>query len=189
MRVLVACKRGTPNPPRNKHGHCLCDPCREFNRARWMRANNSPAKQRWKEENKERLRQYSRAWIDRNPEQRREIEKNWKSRNPDRVAEYNAKSGAKWSRENSGKRNALTMKRKAAKLQRTPPWVDHSEIKEIYDLAAEVSKKTGVPHEVDHIIPLHGRAVSGLHVPWNLQVITRRANRSKGIRLIEEENG
>ena len=189
MRVLIGCKRGTPTPPRDKWGHCLCELCTEFKRERWRKTNSYPSKKKWKEENKAKGAEYTKAWNQRNKEKRREIEKSWKSRNPDRVAEYNAKSGAKWSRDNRGKRNALTMKRKAAKLQRTPSWVDHSEIKAIYDLAAEVSKETGIPHEVDHIIPLQGRGVSGLHVPWNLQVITRRENRSKGIRLIEGENG
>jgi hypothetical protein len=73
-------------------------------------------------------------------------------------------------------------RRRTAKLRRTPAWLTPDDfwiIEQAYDLAATRSKLFGVPWEVDHIIPLQGKFVSGLHVPINLQVIPAVVNRAK----------
>lgn len=70
-------------------------------------------------------------------------------------------------------------KQRAKRLRRHAPWANESAIKELYELAAWLSKETGVTHEVDHIIPLLGKNVSGLHVEGNLRVITKSENRKK----------
>lgn len=75
------------------------------------------------------------------------------------------------------------MKRIAAKLNRTPKWLtpsDWIEIKWVYKIARQLTKETGISHVVDHIIPLQGKIISGLHCPQNLQVIPARQNESKG---------
>lgn len=61
---------------------------------------------------------------------------------------------------------------KAAKLQRTPKWADQEKIKEIYKNCPE-------GHHVDHIIPLRGNLVCGLHVENNLQYLAAEENLSK----------
>lgn len=79
-----------------------------------------------------------------------------------------------------------TSKRRAAQLNRLPKWLtiaDKEKIKSFYNEAAKLTQITGIPHEVDHIIPLCGKNVSGLHCPQNLQILTRSQNRSKGIRV------
>lgn len=75
---------------------------------------------------------------------------------------------------NKGKINALVSARKKYIKQRTPKWVNTEEmwlIKEVYDLSTKRTKMTGFVWHVDHIIPLQGKTVSGLHVMANLQVI------------------
>ena len=58
-------------------------------------------------------------------------------------------------------------------------------MKELYDLAQRRTITTKTPWEVDHIIPLRNKIVCGLHVPWNMQVVTRSENRTKSNKLTE----
>ena len=71
------------------------------------------------------------------------------------------------------------MARKASKLNATPTWANKKEILVEYALAKWCSDVTGIPYHVDHIVPLRGKTVCGLHVPSNLQVIPAKANQSK----------
>jgi len=59
----------------------------------------------------------------------------------------------------------------------TPPWVDMAAIRTVYERATQLGM------EVDHIVPLRGKTVSGLHVPWNLQALPPIANRLKSNRF------
>jgi len=128
--------------------------------------------------NRERLIAYKKAWVEANPEKikenskKRYLEKNQEIK--DYVAEYKKK--------NPHKANASKAKRKAAKNQRTPKWlnpIDFERIKNQYKLAEILTKLHNEPWHVDHIIPLQGKMVSGLHVPSNLQVIRGSDNCSK----------
>lgn len=67
-------------------------------------------------------------------------------------------------------------------MNATPFWltsIQKAQIQEFYDIAVAKTMQTGVAHQVDHIHPLQGKAVCGLHVPWNLQVITASENAGK----------
>jgi 5-methylcytosine-specific restriction endonuclease McrA len=77
---------------------------------------------------------------------------------------------------------AAAAERRAAKRQASPPWLSEDDkwlLKEIYEVASLRSKLTKVNWHVDHIVPLKHDSVCGLHVPWNLQVITAAQNISK----------
>jgi len=87
-----------------------------------------------------------------------------------------------YKKTNRGKYNAYHAKRSAAQLQRTPSWISQEDKKEmlgIYGRARQLTKMTGEPHHVDHIIPLQGILVSGLHIPKNLQILTALENMQK----------
>jgi hypothetical protein len=90
---------------------------------------------------------------------------------------------AAWKKDNKAAVNAATVRRRSAKLNRTPKWTtkeDLETIKQIYIVANQFSKSFGTEYQVDHIIPLQGELVSGLHVPSNLQIITAKENQIKG---------
>jgi hypothetical protein len=97
--------------------------------------------------------------------------------------ETNKKSVAlAWQKRNRASVNANTRKYQANKIQRTPKWLsefDLLKMKCLYQVAAMRSQESGQDWHVDHIVPLQGKNVSGLHVPWNLQVIPKKDNLSK----------
>jgi 5-methylcytosine-specific restriction endonuclease McrA len=74
-----------------------------------------------------------------------------------------------------------------AVLQSTPPWVDVAALKSIQYRARCLTEMTGVPHEVDHIVPLNHPRVCGLTVPWNLEIVTARHNSAKSNRWCPEQ--
>jgi 5-methylcytosine-specific restriction endonuclease McrA len=84
---------------------------------------------------------------------------------------------------------ARANKRRAAKLKALPKWLTKEEleqIKELYEIARMFKLYTGEEYHVDHIVPLQGENVCGLHVPWNLQVIPAKENLSKSNKLQED---
>lgn len=86
---------------------------------------------------------------------------------------------AEYRRKNLAVFMARDARRRAAELRAKPVWVDEQAIQAVYEIAAQRTRETGIKHVVDHIVPLQGRNVSGLHVAWNLQVLTERENLRK----------
>ncbi len=107
----------------------------------------------------------------------------------DNVRECNRKAVSDFYKRNPDKSCEKVARYNAKKKHAFPSWLskeDVSKIKSIYKMCRAISKKTGVPHQVDHIVPLNGFDCSGLHVPWNLQIITKEDNLRKGNKLIED---
>ena len=84
-----------------------------------------------------------------------------------------------WRKNNLDKSCAKSGKYRASKLQAIPEWADLTEIERIYLNSRDMTKYTGVKHHVDHVVPLKGKLVCGLHVENNLQIITAKENNRK----------
>jgi len=104
-----------------------------------------------------------------NPEAARAVRAAWRQANP----EASRAATAAWKKANPEADCAQVAKRRASQLQRTPPWADLSAIKAIYLSCPS-------DHHVDHIVPLQGHTVCGLHVHYNLQHLPARENTRKG---------
>jgi hypothetical protein len=94
-----------------------------------------------------------------------------------------------WKDRNPLEVKASTKHRRDKHKQATPKWLSleqKAEIRKIYIDAMTVSRVTKTPYVVDHIIPLRGQDVCGLHVPWNLQIMTREENLKKSNKHLAE---
>lgn len=130
-------------------------------------------------------------------EKKRIAQKLYTARNPEKIVATRKATTAKhrqarnaekaaWARRNAGRVLAWTRQRQLAKIQRTPAWLtedDHWLIEQAYELAQMRTTLFGFPWHVDHVFPLRGKKVSGLHVPNNLQVIPGADNSRKGNRM------
>lgn len=120
----------------------------------------------------------------------------WRLDNPEKVDEINKKQRikhkekrntqtAEWKKQNKDRVNFLNMTRYASKLERTPKWLSKEQLQEInefYTMAKELENVFPWKQHVDHVVPLQGDGVSGLHVPWNLQILSAKDNITKGNR-------
>ena len=105
-----------------------------------------------------------------------------RERNREKAKQYTKN----WQKENPEKVNAYAMQRRTAKLQRMPPWLTDAqkqEIEDFYFAAKELEKIFPWKQHVDHIVPLRGKTVLGLHVPWNLQILPATENIIKNNRF------
>ena len=169
------CKHGHIAPRKTK-GACVeclkvewqqaaekrADYFREYNKSE----AGQQAKRKYYEANKENVIARAQARPD---EDKRRYKKTHKVNNPDMYKE-------------------MTSLRRRRFRDATPKWLTENQKMEIrlkYRLAIELSRATGERHAVDHIIPLHGESVCGLHVPWNLQVLTQKDNLAKYNRLVD----
>ena len=140
----------------------------------WEEANKEKRKV-YREANKEKRKVQMKAWYEANKEKA----KAWEESNRE-IRKVQMKA---WDKANKDKRYAINANRRASKLNRTPSWLtkeDKEEIKEIYRMAKRRQEVEGIEYHVDHIIPLQGEKISGLHVPSNLQILRAKDNISKG---------
>lgn len=110
---------------------------------------------------------------------------------PEKRGQYNAARRDKnkeycrmWRKLYPAKNRAKRAFERAVKAQATPPWLTEAQKAEIRQIYAPCP----AGYEVDHIVPLKGETARGLHVPWNLQYLTSRQNKSKRNSLVTYEN-
>ena len=115
------------------------------------------------------------AWYEKNKNRRRLYDE---QRRLEKRDLYRAAS-KRFREKHPGRKNADTQKRRLSLEKRMPPWANEFFIEEIYDLAVRRTKATGTRWVVDHVIPLRGKTVSGLHIETNLQVVPRLYNAHK----------
>lgn len=130
--------------------------------------------------NAEKISKLKRAWVELHAEHKAAQDKAYATKYPER----RRVARAKWDTKNPGATTAAKAINKAERKQRVPVWLSEDDrwmIAQVYELAELRTKMFGFPWHVDHVVPLNGKRVSGLHVPQNLQVIPGVDNLRKGV--------
>lgn len=163
-----------------------CMPCiktRAKERYAEKRSDCMAASKVWAQSNRERSRQIKQDYRERNRAVEREYHRYRREYQPEKVKEvqdrYRIGHTAIYSEASANRRSV--------ELLALPSWADRDKIKALYTEAALQTMITGEPYEVDHIIPLQGDTVCGLHVYDNLRVIHRHDNRVKS-NILEESS-
>lgn len=169
------CKHGHV-APRKAKGACI-----ECLKAEWEKGNEARAEYFQQYNQSDAGKEAKREYYERNRAEviaraqarplaeKREWQKTWKNRNQ------------LWVR-------ADTKARRRKHRLATPKWLTRSqkkEIRQLYQIAMTMTKTTGEKYVVDHIVPLRSEIVCGLHVPWNLRVITHEENLTKSNQLVD----
>ena len=167
-----------------KHGHIAArktkGACIECLKVEWTKGNETRAEYFRDYNKREEVKDRKNEWYRENREAviaaastrpqhvKREYQNAWKERN------------LVWVR-------ADTKSRRRKHREATPKWLTTAQkatMREIYKMAITMTQTTGEQYVVDHIVPLRSHEVCGLHVPWNLRVITQEENLKKSNKLV-----
>ena len=169
------CKHGHIAPRKTK-GACV-----ECLKVEWQQAADKRAEYFRQYNQREDVKDNKHEWYQKN---RDKVIAAAQTRSAERLREYrNA-----WKENNKVQIRADTKARRRKHRQATPRWLTRaqkSQIRQIYQIAITMSQTTGEQYVVDHIVPLRSDEVCGLHVPWNLRVITQEENLRKSNKLVD----
>lgn len=107
--------------------------------------------------------------------------KAWREANPEKAKVNNTLHSAQWRVHNRAAYNQMQRAR-VSRMKKLPAWADVAAINGMYELA-QVFRRIGMQMEVDHVVPLQGKTVSGLHVETNLQLLVQATNRKKSNKI------
>ena len=144
----------------------LCVPCHNLSTKKYYH------------ENKEARKDYNKSWRDNNKALVKEKSKSYYATNKEKISCYIRV----WRESNQDRMRMYGASRRALQKQALPTWLTESQMSEIdaiYAHAKDCEVVSGQIYHVDHIVPLKGENVCGLHVPWNLQVLPSDVNLSK----------
>ena len=167
-------KRITQNTKIDRCNKCLSKAARAWNLAHPDRYQKTKERhnagvlkletsKRYRNENRDHLDFTAVKWRNENPEKWKVICKRTRDKNIEKIIVRN-------------KARAIAV------FSAIPKWADQNKILEIYKRARKITRETGIIHHVDHIIPLRGKYVCGLHIETNLQILPARENIRKGNR-------
>lgn len=171
-KICRVCSQDTPLnkmlPRYDRKGHYsnICKSCHNLSTKDYYHEKKEVRKdynKAWREGNKDHIKSESKIYYSENKEKINAYLKSWQSANKDRMRMYGAA-------------------RRALQKQALPKWLNEDQMREIdsfYAHARDCELVSGQAYHVDHIVPLKGENVCGLHVPWNLQVLPADVNLSK----------
>lgn len=123
--------------------------------------------------------EHNRKWVADNQDRHGELTRSWYGGNKD----HHLAKSKEWYEANRHRKLASTTAREKRCVLATPAWADREAIVAMYEKAKRMTLETGIQHDVDHVIPLRGKIVSGLHTHENLQVITSVENKRKAAKF------
>lgn len=200
MEELKTCKKGHTYSGLVRQ----CQECQKQNNFK-NKSKRQARTRSWRGSNKEKEKQTKKDWRLKNLSKVKDKEMEYRKANPEKIrnklkrrdskklSDYSKKYRLEnpeyfknYLTENRHRYNFMAAKRRGAKLQATPPWLTKQHLEQtefLYACAKDLEQMFGTKWHVDHIVPLQGKNVSGLHVPWNLQVIRAEENLKKGNKL------
>lgn len=193
MKVCSICKTEKPlsefyarsDYPEKRHSHCKL--CAKTHHGPKYRANHKTDIKAWHAqhyiEKQDEIKARNSAWQKANLESSRARVARHRAKDVEKARRKTRESARRWYAKHKPKSVANGKRYVLLKQKRMPSWANQQYIADMYMLAALVSEATGIKYHVDHIVPLRGKKVCGLHVEHNLQVIPASENLQKGERF------